>query len=183
MIFDEHPLQGVYTVRPQYMNDKRGAFGRLFCREDFRCLGHDKEILQINHSLNKIRGSIRGMHYQNVPKCEIKIIKCIKGAVFDVIVDIREASPTFLQWTSVELSAQNKKMIYIPEGFAHGFQVLEEDSELLYLHTEYYSPGHEGALSYRDPILDISWPLTPTEISEKDQQQPFIDETFKGLKL
>jgi dTDP-4-dehydrorhamnose 3,5-epimerase len=183
MIFEELPLKGAYTLKPKYMKDNRGAFGRLFCREDFRQLGHEKEILQINHSVNQVRGSVRGMHYQTKPKCEIKIVKCIKGAVFDVIVDLREESATFLQWASVELSAQNQKMIYIPEGFAHGFQVLESGSELLYLHSEYYSPGYEAALNYRDPILGITWPLSPTEVSEKDKKQSFIDEKFKGLNI
>jgi dTDP-4-dehydrorhamnose 3,5-epimerase len=183
MIFEELKLAGSYLIKPKYFSDKRGSFGRLLCKDEFEEQGLSHKIVQVNHSINSTKGSVRGMHYQKPPYCEVKVIKCIKGSVWDVIVDIRKGSSTFLQWTAVELSAANQKMIYVPQGFAHGFQVLESDSELLYMHTEMYTPGYEGALNYCDSALNINWPLPITEISEKDSTQPVINVKFKGLNL
>jgi len=140
-------------------------------------------LVQINHSLSRKIGATRGMHFQYPPRAEIKLVKCIKGAVYDVIVDIRKGSPSFLKWHGIELSETNMKMIYIPEGFAHGFQVLRADSELIYLHTEFYAPDYEGALRYDDPLLNIQWPLQVTDISEKDKKHPLLDSNFEGLEL
>jgi len=181
MKLEQLPLKDAYIIIPELFTDNRGAFGRIFCKNELKELGHSKEIVQINHSLNRKVGVTRGMHFQYPPKCEIKMVKCIRGAVFDVIVDIRKDSPTFLQWHGVELSDTNMKMVYIPEGFAHGFQVTQPDSELIYLHTGFYSPEYEGALRYNDPILNIQWPLQVTEISEKDRNYPLIDNNFEGL--
>lgn len=183
MKLEQLPLKDAYIIIPELLTDNRGAFGRIFCKDELKEIGHYKEIVQINHSLNRKIGGIRGIHFQYPPKCETKMVKCIKGAVFDVIVDIRKDSPTFLQWHGVELSETNMKVIYIPEGFAHGFQVTQQDSELIYLHTEFYAPEYEGALRYNDPILDIQWPLQVTDTSEKDKNHPLIDNTFEGLDL
>jgi dTDP-4-dehydrorhamnose 3,5-epimerase len=135
----------------------------------------------MNHSFTKAKGSIRGMHYQYPPNTEIKVARCISGAVFDVIIDLRKGSKTFLHWVSTELSAEKKNMIYIPEGFAHGFQTLTENCELIYFHSEYYAAGNEGGIRYNDPFLKIKWPLTVTEVSDRDNNNPLIDHNFKGL--
>ena len=135
----------------------------------------------MNHSWNKIAGTIRGMHFQIPPYQEIKLIRCVRGSVLDVIVDLRKYSPTFLQHFTVELSAENKKMIYVPEDFAHGFQALEDDSELIYHHTEYYTPDADRGLRFDDPSLNIKWPLPPVMLSEKDKSYKLIDNTFKGI--
>ena len=183
MIFDELALSGTYLIKPQYFHDNRGSFGRLLCKDELKKIGHTEDIVQVNHSINSTKGSIRGMHYQISPCCEVKIIKCLKGAIWDVIIDLRKNSPTFLQWTGIEISAKNQHIIYIPKGFAHGFQVLENDSELLYMHTANYSPAHERAMNYNDPKFGIDWPLTITEVSTKDSSHLMLDENFKGLEI
>ena len=182
MKFERLLLKDACIIFSEPVADDRGSFDRIFCKKELKRLFYDKEIVQINHSQNKRIGTIRGMHFQYPPKSETKMVKCIKGAVFDVIVDIRKGSPTFLQWHGEELSEINVKMVYIPEGFAHGFQVMKPDSELLYLHTDYYVPEYEGALRYDDPILNIQWPHKVTIISEKDKKHPFIDNNFAGLE-
>ena len=140
--------------------------------------------MQINQSQNARRGTLRGLHYQHPPMAEAKYIRCIRGAVYDVIVDIRKGSPTLMQHAGVELSAQNQQGIYVPHGFAHGFITLQDDTELVYHHTEYYAPGHEGGLRYNDPALGIKWPLTPTVMSAKDPLYPLISETaFTGITI
>ncbi|NWF66367.1 MAG: dTDP-4-dehydrorhamnose 3,5-epimerase [Campylobacterales bacterium] len=174
-------LNGVYILNIKQLSDDRGFFERLFCKEDFKDIGLKKEIVQINRSCTKKVGSIRGMHYQQMPKSETKIIRCLKGEVLDVAVDLRENSPTFLKYHAEILSEYNNKIIVIPEGFAHGFQVLKEDSELLYFHTEYYSPQADSGVRFDDPSLDIQWLLEPTEISLKDKNYKLIDENFKGV--
>lgn len=183
MIFDPLPLNGAYTIAPEMNSDNRGAFGRLFCRKELKKVLPDFEIAQINLSVNKNTGTLRGLHFQHHPKAEIKIVKCIKGAVYDVIVDIRKSSPTFLKSHSIELTENNNKMIYIPKGFAHGFQVLKPDSQLLYFHSEYYSTGFEGALHYNDPQLAIDWPLQVSDISDRDLSHPQINTNFKGIEV
>jgi dTDP-4-dehydrorhamnose 3,5-epimerase len=135
----------------------------------------------MNHSFTKQKATIRGMHYQLPPFSEIKLVRCIAGAVYDVIIDLRKDSTTFLQWFGVELSAQNKKMIYIPQGFAHGFQALSDDCELIYHHSQFYTPGAEGGIKYDDKRVSINWPLTVTSISERDNQHPLLDKNFKGI--
>ena len=183
MIFIETPIKGLVLIELEPYQDERGHFFRVFCKNEFKKIDFPKNIVQINQSLTKSKGTVRGMHFQNPPKTEIKIIKCTKGSVFDVAIDLRINSSTFLKWHSEILSADNMKMIYIPEGFAHGFQTLEDNTELLYLHSEFYSPEHEGGIRYDDPMIDIKWPLEITEISERDRNFKLIVNNFKGLDL
>lgn len=181
MIFTETILKDCYVIDIKPFEDERGWFARTYCEEAFATINHNKKWVQLNHSFTKQKGSIRGMHYQPPPFEEIKLVRCIAGAVLDVVVDLRKTSPTFLKWTSIELSATNKKMIYIPEGFAHGFQTLEDNSELIYHHSQFYKPGAEAGLLFNDPILNINWPLEVSNISEKDTKHPQINSTFKGI--
>ncbi len=183
MIINNTPLQDAFIIEPEPFRDGRGLFARVFCRQELRDILHDKNIVQINHSITKQKGAIRGMHFQYPSKAEIKMVKCLRGSVFDVIIDLRKGSPTFLKWHGETLSSENMKMLYIPEGFAHGFQTLEENSELLYLHTEFYSPEHEGGVRYSDLSINISWPLDVTDISEKDRNYPLLSQDFEGILL
>jgi dTDP-4-dehydrorhamnose 3,5-epimerase len=181
MNFTPLPLQGAYIIEPNLFADHRGKFSRLFCQEELKQIGHDKPIVQINHSLTKQIGTVRGMHYQKPPKAEIKMVQCLKGEVFDVLVDLRKNSLTFLKWHGEILSANNMKMMYIPEGFAHGFQVLENNSELLYFHTEFYNSPYEAGIRYNDPEINIEWLLEPVNVSEKDQNYPLLNSMFEGV--
>jgi dTDP-4-dehydrorhamnose 3,5-epimerase len=181
MIFTETALKGSYIIDLNTFTDERGWFGRTYCKKEFAAIGHTKEWVQLNHSFTKHKGTIRGMHFQLPPFKEIKLVRCIAGAVYDVIVDLRKESETFLRSYGVELSAQNKKMIYIPEGFAHGFQALSDDCELLYHHSEFYTPGAEGGIKYNDPKVNIEWPMPVTHISERDTHHPLLDDNFKGI--
>ncbi|MGP8283644.1 MAG: dTDP-4-dehydrorhamnose 3,5-epimerase [Desulfomonilaceae bacterium] len=181
--FGETKLAGLFVAQRKPIEDSRGFFARFFCAEEFRELGLTKPIVQINHTLTHKKGAVRGMHFQYPPHAETKIVSCLKGKIFDVAIDIRHGSPTFLQWHGVELSAENLKSLYIPEGFAHGFQTLTEDCELLYLHTAPYVPEAEGALHVNDPRLNIKWPLPIAEISERDNAHSFIGKDFEGVRL
>jgi len=180
MIFEETILKGSYILSLQLLSDARGGFARTFCKNEFAQIGHKKEFVQFNHSYNTHKGTLRGMHFQMSPHQEIKLIRCVRGAVLDVIIDLRKDSPTFLQHISVELSAENKKMVYVPENFAHGFQTLQENSELIYHHTQFYTPEAESGLRYDDPALKINWPLPPVMVSDRDKSYKLIDQTFKG---
>jgi dTDP-4-dehydrorhamnose 3,5-epimerase len=183
MNFIETPLKGSYVVELNPFSDERGWFARTYCKNEFATIGHTKEWVQLNHSVSYKKGTIRGMHYQLQPFAETKMVRCIAGTVFDVIVDIRANSPTFLQWYSIELSAKNKKMIYIPEGFAHGFQTLTDNAELIYHHTSFYAPDIEKGVSYNDNAIGIDWQLPVSEISERDSNHPPIDFNFNGVTL
>lgn len=183
MKFLKTPLSSAYIIELEPIRDERGFFARMFCKNDFRQMGFDKEIVQINHSLTRQKGAIRGLHYQLPPTCETKIIRCIHGAVFDVMVDIRANSPTYLQWFGVELTEENMRMAFIPDGLAHGFQTLAENSELLYHHSAFYSIEHERGLRFDDPLLAIRWPLPAGVVSAKDQGYALLDETFRGIDL
>ncbi len=183
MKFTPLPLEGAYTIDLTPRGDSRGRFTRLFCARELAEIGHDKPIVNVNHSYTQKKGTIRGMHYQNAPDCEIKIVKCIRGAIWDCIVDVRENSPTFLQWTAVKLSENNDRMIYIPEGFAHGFQAISEDVEIVYFVSNYYSPTNEAGLRFDDPAVKIAWPLEPTEVSERDRTHHLIDGDFRGVRV
>ena len=176
-------LTGAYLIQPEAFADNRGYFFRYFCKDEFKQIGHTKEWLQCNHSFTKAKGSIRGMHFQLPPHSEIKMVRCIAGQVLDVIVDLRKDSPTFLQWNSIELSAENRNMLYIPEGFAHGFQTLTDNCELLYHHSALYQPGAEGGLRFNDPRLAIKWPVIPTVISDRDLNHSLLDNSFEGIKI
>jgi dTDP-4-dehydrorhamnose 3,5-epimerase len=181
MIFHKTSLSNAFLIAPEPRTDERGSFERYYCRKDFEKIGHQKDWVQLNHSITRSKGSIRGMHFQLPPFREIKLVKCVKGKVFDVIVDLRKDSPTFLHHFGAELSEQNHLMMYIPEGFAHGFQTLEEDCHLIYHHSEYFTPGAESGLRYNDPALEIQWPLPVSVISERDRQHTLIDDHFKGI--
>ena len=181
MTFKETILKGSFVIDLTPFQDKRGWFARTFCKDEFATIGHTKEWVQMNHSFTKQQGTIRGMHYQLPPFSEIKLVRCIAGAVFDVIVDIRKNSPTFLQWFGIELSANNKKMIYIPKGFAHGFQTLTDDAELIYHHSEFYKPNVEGGIKHTEPKVNIDWKLDVTNISERDKEHNFLKEDFEGI--
>jgi dTDP-4-dehydrorhamnose 3,5-epimerase len=181
MIFTQTSLQGSYLVDLKIFEDERGWFARTYCKNEFIEIGHTAEWVQMNHSFTINTGTIRGMHFQLPPYAEIKLVRCIAGAVYDVIIDLRKDSSTFLQWFGITLSAKNKKMIYIPEGFAHGFQTLSKDSELIYHHSQMYVPGAESGIRYDEPRLNIKWPLPVSIISERDNQHPLLDENFKGI--
>lgn len=176
-------LQGAYLIEPVVREDNRGWFFRSYASEAFGIAGLNTAWLQMNHSYTKTAGSIRGMHFQFSPHTEIKTVRCIAGAVYDVIVDIRFGSPTFLQWFGTELTAINKKILYIPQGFAHGFQTLTDNCELAYQHSANYQPGFEGGLHYSDKALAINWPQPVTLISERDATHPFATNDFTGIKL
>lgn len=179
--FIETPLSGLVSVQRQRTEDPRGFFSRLFCAEELAAIGFSGSVAQINHTLTRRRGSVRGLHFQRPPHGEVKFVSCLSGEVFDVAVDIRRESPTFLQWHAEHLSAENGRSLLIPQGFAHGFQALSEDAELLYLHSAPYQPGAEGALNFRDPNLAIKWPLPLGDISERDAGHPLLDNSFKGI--
>jgi dTDP-4-dehydrorhamnose 3,5-epimerase len=181
MIFTPISLAGSYVIDLEPRSDERGWFARYYCKEEFQKIGHTKEWVQMNHSVTNKKGSIRGMHFQEHPYKEIKMLRCIAGSVYDVIIDLRKDSDTFLKWTCVELSATNKKMLYIAEGFAHGFQCLEDNCELIYHHSEFYQPGAEAGIRYNDPLVNIKWPLPLTVISPRDSKHHFLNENFKGI--
>lgn len=181
MIFTESSLAGCYIIELTPFSDDRGWFARTYCKDEFQKIGHTKEWLQMNHSFTAKQGALRGMHFQKPPYSEIKLVRCIAGAVFDVVIDLRKTSPSFMKWFGVELSAKNKKMIYIPEGFAHGFQTLTDNCELIYSHSAMYMQEAEGGLMYNDPALGIEWPLAITDISEKDKKHNLLDKNFNGI--
>jgi dTDP-4-dehydrorhamnose 3,5-epimerase len=177
------PVEGLVLVESPPQTDKRGFFTRLYCQNELGKLVGARQIVQINQSSTRAVGTVRGLHYQHYPHAEMKLVRCIKGKVWDVAVDLRAGSPTFLHWHAEELSAENAHMMVIPEGFAHGFQVLEEESELLYLHTALYAPSAEGGVRPTDPELSIVWPLAPQHLSDRDLNHPLLTSEFTGLVL
>jgi dTDP-4-dehydrorhamnose 3,5-epimerase len=181
MNFESTGLNGSYVVNIFPVIDERGWFVRTFCKNEFNKIGHGDEWVQMNHSFTNHAGTIRGMHFQKPPYIETRLIRCIAGNVFDVIIDLRRNSDTFLKWFGVELSAENKKMIYIPGGFAHGFQTLSDNCQLIYLHTAFYAPGFEEGIMYNDKIINISWPKPVTKISERDNNHPLLSSSFEGI--
>ncbi len=176
-------IPGLVVVETTPHIDNRGAFARLYCEHELASLIGPRRILQINHSRTAAIGAVRGLHYQRPPHAEMKLVRCLKGRVWDVAVDLRRNSPTFLRWHAEEMTPANMRMMVIPEGFAHGFQVLEAESELLYLHTAFYTPGVEVGLRYDDPSLAINWPLAVTELSPRDAAHPFINSDYSGISL
>ena len=170
-------------VKRQQLEDNRGFFSRLFCATDLAMAGWHSPIAQINQTLTQKQGTVRGIHFQRTPHAEMKLVSCLRGAVWDVAVDLRAASPTFLQWHAEELSAANHRALLIPEGFAHGFQALSADCELIYLHSRAYTPTAEAGPNPKDPMLTINWPLAITELSARDAQHPMVDHQFKGMTL
>ena len=183
MQFIETPFKGLYLIQLKILKDDRGFFVRTFCKEQFSTIGFDKEFVQFNHSFNTLKGTIRGMHYQKPPFSETKLIRCIQGSVYDVAVDLRKGSPTYLKSFSAELSAKNMTCILIPEGFAHGFQTLEDNTSLIYHHTSYYKPDTESGVRFDDTFLNINWQLPPVNISPKDLFYSFINQNFEAISL
>lgn len=177
----ETGISGVVIVEAEPVEDHRGSFSRLHCARELEAVVGERRIVQINHSLTRAVGALRGLHYQRAPHAEMKIVRCLRGRVFDVAVDLRHESPTFLGWVSCELAPGNGRALVIPEGCAHGFQVLEPDSELLYLHTAFYSREVEGAVRFDEPRVGVAWPLEPTDLSERDRTHPFLAGDFTGL--
>lgn len=174
------PLDGLVVVETTPFVDQRGRFSRLFCADELRSVLGSRTIKQINHSITLQAGTVRGMHMQLPPHAEMKIIKCLRGGVLDVAIDCRRTSPTFLQWHAVELTAENNQMIVISEGFAHGFQVVIPESELLYLHTELYTPSAEFGIHPTDPTIGVRWPLPISTTSNRDSTLPNVDDKFIG---
>ena len=176
------PLQGLVVVQRQRAQDHRGFFSRFFCAEELKPAGFELPIAQVNHTLTARRGAVRGLHFQHPPHAEDKFVSCLRGEILDVAVDLRHGSPTFLQWHAEILSADNARSLMIPQGFAHGFQALTDDCELLYLHSRPYAAEAEAALNVNDPRLAIPWPLAFTDISARDAGHPFLTSDFTGLR-
>lgn len=172
MIFNETKLPGAYVIDLEPRGDERGFFSRAWCEREFVEAGLSTRIAQANVSLSRDKGTLRGMHLQLPPAGEIKLIRCIRGAIYDVIIDLRPASPTLGQWIGVELTNANRKALYVPEGFAHGFQTLTSDTEVFYQVSEFYSPEHETGVRFNDPRFGVEWPEEITVISDKDQNWP-----------
>ena len=175
-------INGLSVVDTAVRADARGSFARLYCADLLAPVLAGRRIAQINHSRTSAVGAVRGLHFQLAPHAEMKLVRCLKGRVWDVAVDLRAGSPTFLQWHAETLSPDTMRMIVIPEGFAHGFQVLEPDSELLYLHTAAYNADAERAVRYDDPRLGIRWPLPVTQTSERDAAHPPLGADFIGVQ-
>jgi len=175
------PLPGVVVVESVPFIDQRGSFLRLFCRHELADILGERNIAQINHSRATRAGTIRGLHFQSPPRAEMKLVRCVAGRVLDVAVDLRADSPTFLRWHGEELTPENARMLVIPEGFAHGFQTLEDCSELLYLHTEFHAPELEGGVRFDDDTLAIAWPLPVSELSLRDRNLPPLAPGFGGI--
>ena len=172
MIFKETDLKGAYIIEIEKLEDKRGFFARSFCQQEFQQHGLFSNIVQCNISYNKTKGTLRGMHYQVKPHEEIKIVSCVMGSICDVIIDLRPDSPSYHQWFAVELSAENYRMLYIPEGFAHGFQTLEDNTVVFYQMSKFYHPECAVGVRWDDPAFNIEWPDDERIISFKDLQYP-----------
>lgn len=174
MIFTETSLKGLWIVDLQRINDERGFFARCFCKDEFAARGLKTDVAQCNISFNKTKGTLRGMHFQQPPKAESKLVRCISGAIHDVVIDLRLDSVTYCQWLAVDLSKENGRALYIPEGFAHGFQTLEDNSEVFYQMFEFYAPEHASGVRWDDPVFGIKWPLPNPVMSEKDLAYPLL---------
>ena len=177
------PLGGLYEIQSEATGDARGRFTRLFCEQELTPIRPCLHFTQINLSETHGAGTVRGMHFQTPPAAEAKLIRCLRGRVFDVAVDVRTDSPTFLQWHALELADDNDRSVFIPEGFAHGFQTLTDEVQLLYMHTAAWTPRCEAGLRHDDPRLAIAWPQLVTAISDKDRSYPPIDAKFTGVHL
>lgn len=177
------PLAGLQCVDRLRLEDHRGFLSRLFCADEFAAAGFALSVAQINHTLTRSAGAVRGMHYQLPPFAEMKLVTCMRGQVFDVAVDLRAGSPTFLHWHGEVLSPENGRALAIPQGFAHGFQVLGDDCELVYLHSAPYRPEAERAVNALDARLAIDWPLPVAEMSDRDRSHAMLSENFTGIVL
>lgn len=176
-------LYGALSIDTSGFEDERGKFARFFCNEELKDVLGERTIKQINYSLTIEKGTVRGMHFQYPPKAEVKLVRCLRGSVFDVMVDLRKGSETFLEWYGEILSGENMKMLYIPEGFAHGFETLEPSCEMLYLHTQFYSPSSEGGLRFDDPAIGIQWPSEVLHVSDRDRNHSLLTSDFTGTDV
>lgn len=183
MEFIHTDIAGLYIITPAKTADERGVFARTYCKTEFNEIGFNKTFVQFNHSINPEKGTLRGMHFQQPPFAETKLIRCVQGAVYDVALDLRKDSLTFGKWFAAELSEENMYSILIPEGFAHGFQTLRDHSALIYHHTEFYTRGADSGIRYDDPAFYIEWKLPVTRISDKDKNYALLDNNFKGLSI
>lgn len=174
MIFEPLGPEGLFKIRIEKREDARGFFARVFCKEEFAASGIDVTWAQINSAVNTQQGTLRGLHFQRPPMADAKLVRCVRGAIFDVVVDIRDGSATFGQAVAVELDGDNRDMLYVPPGFAHGYQTLTTEVEMLYLHSKPYSPVHEGGLTWNDPAIGIDWPLPIVELSPRDTRHPLL---------
>jgi dTDP-4-dehydrorhamnose 3,5-epimerase len=172
MTFTETSLRGAFVIEPDPHADARGLFARVWCRREFESCGLDTRIAQCSTSFNRRRGTLRGMHYQVAPAAETKLVRCTRGAIYDVIIDLRADSPTFTDHFAVVLTAANRKMVHVPAGFAHGFQTLEDDSEVFYQISEFHAPQHARGVRWDDPIFGIAWPDDERTIAERDRHYP-----------
>lgn len=170
MIFHETTLPGAYVIEPERINDHRGFFARIWCRNELEQRGLNADLAQTNVGFNLRKGTLRGLHFQKSPNAEVKIVRCTRGAIFDVIVDLRQESPGYKNWFGVELTEENRKMIYAPEGFAQGYITLADNTEMYYLTTEFYHPDSAYGVRYNDPAFEIEWPIEVTEISQQDRE-------------
>ncbi len=181
MIFKKTKIEGLYIIEPELKVDERGYFTRIFCQEELVKTGLSFNVAQINQSLTKKKGTIRGMHFQKPPKAEDKIVQCLKGAIYDVVIDLRPDSSTYSQWVAEELSGQNKKMFFIPKGFAHGFQALVDNCEVQYFVSEFYSPEYARGIRWNDSRFNIQWPIKNPILSKKDKNWPLLDKHEKNF--
>ena len=182
MIFNETKLKGAFVIDLELRSDDRGFFARTFCSREFEAHGLNASIAQANISFNRRKGTLRGLHFQYPPSAETKLVRCTHGAVLDVIVDLRPESPTYLQHVSVELTGDTRRALYVPERFAHGYQVLEDSSETSYLMGEFYVPSTAAGLRYSDPRLAIAWPLPASDLTPRDQAWPLLDGAEPALR-
>jgi len=180
---NDTPIAGLKVIERSRQSDERGFFSRMFCAEELFEAGWTAPIAQINQSMTRRAGAVRGLHFQVPPHAEMKLVNCVKGAVFDVAVDLRRGSPTFLKWFGTELSAENRRALLIPEGFAHGFQALVPDCELIYFHSAAYHAASEGAVHVEDPRLGLSWPGPIAELSARDRAHRPLPPSFDGIEL
>lgn len=180
VIFKETKLKGAFVIEPERIEDERGFFARTFCRREFEAQGLDPNLAQCSVSFNKRKGTLRGMHYQVSPYQETKLIRCTRGAIYDVILDLRPNSPTFKQWASVELTGENGRMVYIPEGVAHGFQTLEPDTEVFYQMSESYNSESSRGVRWNDSSIVIEWPIAQPIMSARDQALPLLESLIRG---
>ena len=183
MQFNPTPLKDAFTIELEKKGDDRGFFARFFCVNEFKQAGLETQFVQVNNSLSSKRGTMRGMHYQLPPSAEVKVVRCLRGAVWDAIIDIRPDSPTFARWFGAELTAENRRMMYVPRGFAHGILTLSDDAELLYLVSNFYAPKEERGIRWNDPHFAIEWPVQPLEVSPKDAAWPDFDVTIHGTEI
>lgn len=172
MIFTETPLQGAYQIEPERRGDERGHFARIWCAQEFAEHGLSTTLVQVNAGYSTRKGTLRGMHFQSAPEQEVKLVRCTRGAVYDVMVDLRPGSPTYCGWYAAELTPDNGRMLYLPEGFAHGYLTLTDNAEISYQTSRAYAPGHATGVRYDDPAFGIDWPMPPAVLSDADRQWP-----------